>query len=101
MPYQRIVCFKFKENAPESAIQAHMDSFKALKDQIPQIAAYSGGRATSGDHNQPPDYDTLHYLTFANLADIEVYFHHEAHQRFIEANKAIWDGVLVLNATID
>ena len=101
MPCQRIVCFKFKENVPESAIQAHMDSFKALKDQIPQIAAYSGGRAISGDLNQPPDYDTMHYLIFASPADIDTYFHHKAHQHFIEENKAIWDKVFVLAATIE
>ena len=101
MPYQRIVCFKFKKDASAQAIQTHMDSFKALKNQIPQIVAYSGGRATAGDHNRPPDYDTLHYLIFASPADIDIYFHHEAHQRFIEQNKAIWDRVFVLNSTID
>ena len=29
------------------------------------------------------------------------YFHHPAHQRFIEENKGIWDKVFVENAAID
>jgi hypothetical protein len=101
MPYQRIVCFKFKKNASPQAIQRHMDSFKAMQQHIPQILSYSGGRATSGDLNRPPDYDTMHYLIFASPADIDIYFHHPAHQRFIEENKAIWDKVFVLAATIE
>jgi hypothetical protein len=101
MPYQRIVCFKFKPEASHPAIQYHLDTFKALRQHIPQILSYQGGLATAGDYNQPPDYDTLHYLTFAGEADIEVYYHHPAHQRFIEENKNIWAGVFVLTAAIE
>jgi hypothetical protein len=101
MPYQRVVCFKFKPETKQSAIQHHLDTFKALKQYIPQIVSYHGGLATAGDYNQPPDYDTLHYLTFADEDDIEVYYHHPAHQHFIEENKAVWDGVFVLTAYLD
>jgi hypothetical protein len=98
--YQRIVCFKFKENATEEAIRQHMDGFKQLKDAIPQIVAYSGGLAVSGDRGATPDYDSLHILTFASLEDIEQYFHHDRHQRFIQKNREIWNKVLVLNAHV-
>ena len=98
--YQRIVCFKFKKDATEQTIQHHLDSFKALKQQIPQIVSYHGGRTIS-ENDQPPEYDSMHDLTYATQEDIDVYFHHDAHQRFIQDNKTIWEKVLVLDAAID
>ena len=99
--YQRIVCFKFKEDAAEQAIQQHMDSFQVLKQHIPQIVSHTGGRSVVAGEDKPPEFDSMHYLTFASLADIEIYFHHKAHQDFIQKNKTIWDNVLVLNASVD
>jgi hypothetical protein len=97
--YQRIVCFKFKPGVTGDAIQQHMDDFAALKDAIPQIVAYSGGRTVV--HGDASDaYDTLHYMTFDSLDAIDGYFAHEAHRRFIDANKAHWANVLVLNAPL-
>ncbi len=101
MPYQRIVCFKFKPNATPESIQRHMDGLEALKGEIPQIVSYNGGRTVPLEDGTPPEYDSMHYLTFESQADIVVYFHHPAHQRFIEENKGIWDKVFVENAVID
>lgn len=100
MPIQRIVCFKFKPGTPEGAIQQHMADFAGMKDFIAQIEEYRGGLTKPGDYNSPPDFDTMHYMTFANMEAIDIYFHHEAHQRFIERNKAVWDHVLVLNSEV-
>lgn len=102
MTIQRIVCFKFKADASEAAKQKHMADFAALQDAIPQITSYSGGFSLSGDQGAAPQYDTLHYLTFNSMADVDIYFDHPAHQAFIEANKHSWDdGVLVLAANLD
>jgi len=98
---QRIVCFKFTDTATSPEKAKHMADFAALASEVPQIASYRGGFATSGDNGAPPDYDTLHYLTFANHDDVDAYYHHPAHQAFIEANKHAWADVLVLNAEID
>ncbi len=100
MAVQRIVCFKFKPDASQAERLKHMVDFAALKSAIPQIAGYSGGLAISGDQGTQPDYDTLHYLTFDNMGDVDSYFDHEAHQAFIAANKHIWVDVLVLNAEL-
>lgn len=98
MPIQRIVCFQFNAQATQADKLQHMQDFAAMQPAIPQILAYRGGFTCPGDYNRPPDFDTMHYLTFASMADVDIYFHHEAHQRFIERNKAAWANVLVLNS---
>ncbi len=101
MTIQRIVCFKFKEGISVEAVCQHMQDFAAMKDAIPQIQEYRGGLTKPGDNNTPPAYDSMHYLTYANMADIDVYLPHEAHQRFIARNREIWANVLVLNSEIE
>lgn len=97
--YQRFVCFKFKPDTPPQAIQQHLDMFAALKDAIPQIVSYAGGRTFAGGEGQEK-FDTAHYLTYRTREDIDIYFQHLAHQEFIEANKAHWENVLVLDSKI-
>jgi len=100
MSIQRIVCLKFKDDTSTEEIDAHLAALAKLKTQIPQIQTYRAGRGLSGDFGSAPQYDTLHYLTFATLDDVDLYFHHEEHQRFIEQFKHLWEDVLVLNAEI-
>lgn len=101
MSIQRIVCFKFIEGASEEAIRQHMAEFAAMQQAIPQIREYRGGLTKPGDHNQPPSYDAMHYLTFDSMADIDIYSPHEAHQNFIAHNRQIWADVLALNGEIE
>ena len=93
--YQRFVCFKFKENTSSEAVKQHLEMFAALKDAIPQIVSCSSGKTFDGGAGEEK-FDIAHYLTYKSQADIDIYFHHEAHQVFIEANKANWDNVLVV-----
>lgn len=99
--YQRIVCFTFKAEVSEDQIQHHCRDLAQLKTHIPQIVTYAGGRSvvTSVDHE--PQWEAVHYLTFATIADIEAYYHHPAHQSFIQHHKDLWDKVFVCNATIE
>ena len=97
--FQRFVCFKFREGTPADAIQTHLNMFAALPGQIPEIVAYAGGRVVQ-DSEQPAQYDTAHYVTYATRADIDVYVHHPAHQAFIAANKPNWDNVLVVDSEV-
>lgn len=99
-PIQRIVAFKFKEEASQEAIQQHMNQFAALKDSIPQIQSYRAGQTFPADYEGTGDYDVLHYSTFESEEAIKTYFNHPAHQRFIEANKDIWANVMVLNSHV-
>lgn len=99
-PIQRIVAFKFNEDASQEEIQQHMDHFAALKDSIPQILSYRAGQTFPADYEGTGDYDVLHYSTFESEESIEEYFNHPAHQRFIAANQAIWANVIVLNSHV-
>jgi hypothetical protein len=101
MIHQRIVCFRFKPGTSEEQIQEHMDEFRRLGEEIEEILGYQAGRAISGDYNQPPVYDTMHYMTFRNLEEIQLYFDHPAHPRFIAGHRDIWEDVLVLNAPVE
>jgi len=97
--YQHFVCFKFKENTPSTIIQRHLDMFAALKDAVPKIVTYAGGVTFSGGESADK-FDTAHNVTFQTKEDIDIYFHHPAHQAFIEANKADWEEVLVIDSEI-
>ncbi len=97
---QHIVCFKFKPGTSSDVIEKHMAHFQSLKDDIPQIAVYSGGYTTNGPDGEP-SHDVVHIVTFATKADLEIYFYHQAHQAFIEANKANWEGVFVVDSIVD
>ena len=96
---QRFVCFKFKENTPFERIEEHMDMFLALKTAIPQIVSYQGGLSyADGEGSQK--FDTAHYVSYNCKEDVDIYYHHEAHQQFIEKNKANWENVLVIDSEI-
>ena len=94
---QHFVCFKFKDGTSPEAVQQHLDMFTELKDKIPQIVDYAGGPVVPGAAQK---FDTAHNVVFASLDDLNIYLPHEAHQQFIEANKAIWDEVLVVDSEI-
>jgi hypothetical protein len=99
VPYQRIVCFKFTSAATPEQIQAHMDSFAALRDVVPGITEYRAGHVMP--EGTAPRYDSLHYLVFGREEEIQRYFNHPAHQQFIQRNRSIWEDVLVLNAPME
>jgi hypothetical protein len=101
MAIQRIVCFKFKEGIGEAERKRHLADFKALKAAIPQILSYSAGRTIPGEKNAMPDYDVMHYLTYATPADIQIYVDHPAHRAFVDRNRTLWDKVLVMASGMD
>lgn len=103
MEYQRIVAFKFKPGLPESAVRRHFDHFAELKSRIPQILSYRAGRTVPLGAEAPgraPEFDAFHYLTFAGTREIDEYFLHPEHLRFVEVNRGSWERVLVLNGEI-
>ena len=95
--FKHIVCFKFKPGTSEEAKQKHIHYFAALKDSIPEVVAYEAGDAQKVSYENTADYDYVHIVTFKSKEDSEKYFHHPAHQRFIQANKDSWSNVFVIN----
>ena len=98
---QHVVAFKFKEGTSSEAIQKHMDDFGGLKAKIPEIRSYEAGKTFKVAYESTADYDVMHYTTFANEADMEVYFNHPDHQKFIEENKNSWADVFVSNSRVE
>jgi hypothetical protein len=101
MPIQRIVCFKFKKSAAVTERARHMADFRALKKKIPQILSYSAGKTIAGEKGDLPDYDVMHYLTYANPEEVAVYVDHPAHKDFVDRNRSLWDKVLVIASELD
>jgi hypothetical protein len=101
MIHQRIVCFRFKPGTPDERIQAHMDAFRQMADEINEILGYQGGRTVQADLKRESEYDSLHYMTFRNIEDIKVYSEHPVHRKFIENHREIWEDVLTVNALIE
>lgn len=96
--YQRIVCFKFKPDTSADDKQRHMRAFAQLKNSIPEIRDYAAGSVVQQEKTA---YDTMHYLIFETLADIDIYHDHPAHMAFVQQFRPYWDNVLVLNAEIE
>jgi hypothetical protein len=96
---QRFVCFKFKANVPEPAIENHLRMFAALQEAIPEITNYAAGRAFQGGEGES-NFDTAHYVSLQTKEDVNPYFHHSAHQACIEVNKDHWQAVCVFDTEI-
>ena len=101
MSVHHIVYFKFKESASPADVARHMEAFAALSETIPGIVSYSAGKTFAVDYEATGDYDTMHCLKCESQQALESYFHHEAHQNFIEVYKHLWQDVLVVNAQED
>jgi hypothetical protein len=97
---QRIICFKFKANTSPQAIEQHMREFAQLKDSIPHILTYRAGFTVRAELTAKGDYDVMHYCTYRNEEAVKQYAVHPAHHRFIDRNRASWEKVLVINATV-
>lgn len=95
---QHMVCFKFKDGVTEAQKEQHMADFAALKDSIPEVKTYSGAYTFEVSYEKTADYDCMHIAGFDSEEDLETYFHHPAHQRFIERNKDAWADVIVVNS---
>ena len=98
---QHVVAFQFKEGTSPDAIQKHMNDFGGLKAKISEIRTYEAGKTFKVSYESTADYDVMHYTTFANEADMKVYFDHPDHQKFIEENKDNWANVFVSNSKVE
>ncbi len=96
---QQVVCVKFKKDVEPSAVEQHMNSFAALKHDVPQIVGYTSGK-TILPNQAVADYDVVHYLTFQSEADIQTFEQSAAYKAFVARNKVVWDKTLVVNADI-
>ena len=99
--FQRIVCFKFKAGTSPEAKAKHIADFAAFVKAVPQVLSYRAGKTVKGESKGDPEYDIMHYMTFAKEGDILQYDVSPAHKKFVEANKESWDKVIAVNGAIE
>jgi hypothetical protein len=93
---QQIVCIKFKAGTSENDIKKHLADFAQLRHDIPQIAAYSGGKTLGSN-----EYDVMHYVSFRTEEGPAIFNGHPKHKAFTAANEKQWEKVMVINADIE
>jgi hypothetical protein len=97
---QRVVCFKYKPEASQQDINAHLEGFKRLPTIVPGIVSYHGGLCVPNVNGDAPPYSSMHCLTFKSMEDMSLYFNHPDHQKFGKLGGAISEKILVVNSEI-
>ena len=81
--YRHVVAFKFKDTATDAQIQAIVDAFGELPNQIDSIIGYEHGTNVSTEgHDQ--GFTHVFIVTFKDQAGVEKYLPHPAHKAFVE-----------------
>jgi len=93
---EHVVMFKFKEGTSADKITELEQEFAALRDHIPQIAAFEFGT------NMSPEGIDLGYthcfiVTFNTVADRDAYLPHPAHKKYVELLMPHLDEVHVID----
>ena len=97
---RHVVCFKFKAEATEQQIEALINAFADLEDEIAEIKAFEWGL-----NNSPEGLNKgmthIFQVTFANEADRDSYLPHPAHQAFVNTHGGIIEDVVVVDYLIE
>ena len=93
---RHVVCFKFKATAKPEDIKRVEESFKALKDKIPQIAALEWGTNNSPEKLNK-GYTHCWTLTFKSEADRDAYLPHPEHKKFGAGLKDVLEDAFVID----
>lgn len=99
--FQRVVAFKFKPDVSVEAKKKHMKDFETFVKEVKQVLSYRAGNTVKGESTADVQYDVMHYITFEKAADIITYDIHPAHKKFVNENKDSWEGVVVVNGSIE
>jgi hypothetical protein len=93
---RHVVSLKFKQGTSPEQIRKVEEAFRALKKQIPQIAALEWGT-----NNSPEKHDKgfthCFILTFNSEADREAYLPHPDHKAFGKVLGPVLEDVFVLD----
>ena len=97
--FRHVVCFKFKDGTPQSAIEEIEKAFAALPDKIDAIIDYEWG---TSDNVEPLNDGFTHcfLVTFEDKKGLETYLPHADHQAFVSLLKPKLDKVFVFDYTI-
>jgi hypothetical protein len=93
---QMVICYKFNDGLSETVKNQHLNNFKSLKKQSPEILNYSGGFTSDVNEN----YDVMHYLTFTTEEEITKFKESDAFKSFNQDQKDVVKNELVILAEI-
>ncbi|HEX9046304.1 MAG TPA: Dabb family protein [Verrucomicrobiae bacterium] len=93
---QHVVCFKFKSTATPADIQRVEDSFRNLKQQIPQVLTFQCGTNVSLE-NLNKGFTHCFTLTFKSAEDRDIYLKHPAHKAFGKVVGPVMADVFVID----
>ena len=93
---RHVVCFKFKDTAKASEVNAVVKAFAALESKIPVIKDFE-----MGTNNSPEGLDKgfthCFVVTFTDEQGRKEYLPHPEHKKFVELLKPILDDVFVID----
>lgn len=95
-PYRHVVLFKFKDDAPPTAIVEVEKAFVALKSKIEFIQDFEWGTNISPE-GKADGFTHCFFATFKSKADLEAYLPHPEHKKFGASLKGLIDKVLVVD----
>jgi hypothetical protein len=93
---QHVVCFKFKPAATGDDIKKVEAAFQALKQKIPQIAAFEWGTNVSKE-KRDKGFTHCFVLSFKSEADRDAYIEHPEHKAFGKVVGPVVDDVFVMD----
>ena len=93
---RHVVCFKFRDTAKASEVNAVVKAFAALETKIPAIKDFE-----MGTNNSPEGLDKgfthCFVVTFTDEQGRKEYLPHPEHKKFVELLKPILDDVFVID----
>ncbi|MFN3167679.1 MAG: Dabb family protein [Phycisphaeraceae bacterium] len=89
--YRHVVAFKFKDSATDAQVQAIVDAFGELQNDIDAIIGYEHGLNVSPE-GLDQGYTHVFIVTFKGKAGLEEYLPHPAHQAFVENLLPLLEG---------
>jgi hypothetical protein len=97
---RHVVCFEFKADATQEQIDALIEAFRNLENEIDEVKAFEWGL-----NNSPEGLDRglthIFQLTFADEAGRDNYLPHPAHQAFIETHGGLIEEVVVVDYLVE
>src|SRR5512137_1539876 len=93
---QHVVSFKFKTTATAQDITKVEEAFRALRQSVPQIAAFEWGTNVSKE-KKDKGFTHCYILTFKSQEDLDAYIVHPEHKAFGKLVGPLLDDVFVID----
>jgi hypothetical protein len=97
---KHILLYKFKENASPEAIKALADQFLECKARLPVLRKVEHGPNAAEKKDLGRGFNYCFLLTFEDMAGVHQYIRSEQHDRIVNSEKPISEGLLVFDLEV-